>query len=116
MLLGRHLQRGKIKYRSNQAHTVTPLVSEKLNSTVDLLTVSNIFALMASTEFLILFSQFCCRFDDRFCDSTVSMGSLIAVMLRKSPVQVPPTQKVLHHGTRGFFLKNIDAFIPVTVR
>lgn len=74
MLLRRHLQRGKIKYRSKQAHTIIPLVSEELNSTVDLLTISNICALMASIEFLILFSQFCCRFDDHFCDTSVSMG------------------------------------------
>jgi len=124
MLLRRHLRRGKIKYRSEQAHTVIPLVSEDLNSTVDRLTVSNIFALTASIEILILFSQFCCRFDDHFCDTSVSMGPLITVMWRKSPVWVPDTQKVLHHETCFlyfflfffFFLKRIDAFIPVTVR
>ena len=72
MLLGRNLQGGKIKYRSKQANAVIPLVSEEPNSAVDLLTVSNIFALMASIEFL--FCQFSCRFDDHFCDTSVSTG------------------------------------------
>lgn len=99
VVVGRHLQRGKIKYGSNQAHAVVPLVSEELNPTADLLTVSNIFAIMASAEFLILFSRFCCRFDDSCCDTSVSMGPLVTVMLRKSPAQVPAAQKVLHHNS-----------------
>lgn len=90
------IYRGRIKCRWKQAHAVRPLGSEGLSSAVDL-TVSTVFSLVAGTEALVLFSQFCCRFHDLFHDPSVLIGPLIAM---KSPVQVPAPQTFLHPGTR----------------
>lgn len=90
------IYRGRIKCGWKQAHAVRPLGSEGLSSAADL-TVSTVFSLVAGTEALSLFSQFCCRFHDLFHDPSILMRPLIAM---KSPVQVPATRLFLHPGAR----------------